>query len=251
MILWQVPEAETHNKGLRKGRCAMASHAAVWASEAPTPAQLREFFAQIESGKVTKGRLQSFLRGEFAQAGRSIEEQLAAWTLLYREVFGEEHDFSSLTIPAQRPGFNRLIVVAKGMTPNRIFLAMQKLFPAWRYTEDLDQISSVRKADHDYAVWVRDRVEADEEYANKSARDLEHEKVNGITLEERMFFEIIFFRETGKHLDEKNWTLCAGSRGPGGGVPRVYWNPAYGYVYMGWTIPEHRDPGIHARAVVS
>ncbi len=30
----------------------------------PTPAQLKELFAQIESGRVTKERLQQFLRGE-------------------------------------------------------------------------------------------------------------------------------------------------------------------------------------------
>lgn len=40
------------------------SHTAVWASEAPTPAQLKELFSQIDSGRVTKGRLQAFLRGK-------------------------------------------------------------------------------------------------------------------------------------------------------------------------------------------
>jgi DNA-directed RNA polymerase alpha subunit len=34
-----------------------------WASDSPTPAQLKEFFSQIESGRITKARLQSFLRG--------------------------------------------------------------------------------------------------------------------------------------------------------------------------------------------
>ena len=49
------------------------SHAAHWASEAPTPAQLKEFFAQIESGRVTRSRLQSLLRGEsFSDVGLSI-----------------------------------------------------------------------------------------------------------------------------------------------------------------------------------
>ncbi len=40
------------------------SHAAGWASDTPTPAQLKEFFAQMESGRITKDRLQEFLRGE-------------------------------------------------------------------------------------------------------------------------------------------------------------------------------------------
>lgn len=40
----------------------MDKHANDWAPEAPTPAQLKEFFAQIQSGRVTKSRLQDFLR---------------------------------------------------------------------------------------------------------------------------------------------------------------------------------------------
>lgn len=39
------------------------SHAAGLGSDAPTPAQLKELHAQIESGRVTKDSLQAFLRG--------------------------------------------------------------------------------------------------------------------------------------------------------------------------------------------
>jgi hypothetical protein len=41
----------------------MVSHATGRGSGQPTPAQFKELFAQIESGKVNKGRLQEFLRG--------------------------------------------------------------------------------------------------------------------------------------------------------------------------------------------
>ena len=39
------------------------SHVNGWVSDAPTPAQLKEFFAQIQSGRITKESLQDFLRG--------------------------------------------------------------------------------------------------------------------------------------------------------------------------------------------
>jgi hypothetical protein len=39
------------------------SQTAGWASGSPTPAQLKEFFAQVEVGRITKDRLQNFLRG--------------------------------------------------------------------------------------------------------------------------------------------------------------------------------------------
>lgn len=46
-------------------RCAMtASHAAAWASDAPTPAQLKELFAQIDYGRITGARMQVLLRGD-------------------------------------------------------------------------------------------------------------------------------------------------------------------------------------------
>lgn len=40
------------------------SHVAGWTPEAPSPAQIKEFFSQIETGRVTKTRLQAFLSGD-------------------------------------------------------------------------------------------------------------------------------------------------------------------------------------------
>lgn len=40
------------------------SHVNGWASDAPTPAQIKELFAQIESGRITKESLQKFLRDQ-------------------------------------------------------------------------------------------------------------------------------------------------------------------------------------------
>ena len=39
-----------------------SSHVSGWASDAPTPAQIKELFDQIGSGRITKAHLQSFLR---------------------------------------------------------------------------------------------------------------------------------------------------------------------------------------------
>ena len=43
---------------------AVKPHAAVWSPDAPTSAQLKELFAQIDSGRITRERLQSFLCGD-------------------------------------------------------------------------------------------------------------------------------------------------------------------------------------------
>lgn len=61
------------------------SHAAVWASNTPTPAQLAELFRQIQSGRVTKGKLQILLR-----TGPSSREELARIVMGDDIIFPEE-----------------------------------------------------------------------------------------------------------------------------------------------------------------
>ncbi len=183
-------------------------------------------------------------------------EALTQWQLLYREVFDIELDVSLIAMPkACCPGFGRLIVVAEGMTPNRIFEAMGKLFPSWRYTDDLDASldpeRAKRKASRAYAIRCRGRIEADEELKNRSADDLDRDGVNTMTLEERLLYEIIYFRETGRHLDQECITICSGSRFRYGRVPRVSWYPRAGEAYVRWCNPGDRGDAIRARAVVS
>lgn len=124
----------------------------------------------------------------------------------------------------------------------------------WTYTDlkNLDNVNDVvQRPDGDYAIWVRDRQEADEELQNKSADDIQREGLNTETLKERILHEWCHFEETGKHLDEKNWTICAGSRGPDGGVPGVCWGPYYGEVGVGRSDSGYRRSDVRARLAVS
>jgi hypothetical protein len=57
------------------------SRAAGWPSDAPTAAQLKELFAQIDSGRIKKSDLQRFLR-------QSREVEAADPTLFYRNLTG-------------------------------------------------------------------------------------------------------------------------------------------------------------------
>jgi len=150
---------------------------------------------------------------------------LANWQQFYRKFFGIGLDLSSVKIPEQQPGFDRLIVVAKGLTLNQVYDVCAKHFPCWRYTEDLDKavFANDRTANAAYAVWFRDRQEADEELKNLSADQLKEQGIPGITLLERLLYELKFWDETKKHLDIQNWTLCTGSRCSDGSVPRVRW----------------------------
>ncbi|MBU1159674.1 hypothetical protein KKD04_00640, partial [Patescibacteria group bacterium] len=105
--------------------------------------------------------------------------------------------------------------------------------------------------DNAYAIRVRNVVEADEEFKNLSANQLKEQNIPGITLEERLIYEIKFFKETGKHLDIQNITLCAGSRYVDGDVPYVRWSPSYGELRVLWYVPGPRNDYLCARQAVS
>jgi len=224
------------------------SHAVGWALDAPTPAQLKEFFAQVESGRINKDRLQEFLRGKGVV---DVSTMIADWQTFYQKFFGMDVDFSEVSIPPKREGFDRLIVVAQGFTLNQVFNVCQKNFPCWRYIEDLDKETkgrNDREPTEHYAIWVCDRKEADEELKNLSANDLKEKGIKGITLLERLLLELKYWDETNEHLDVKNVTLCSGSRSSDGDVPGVIW---YGKLKVRWYSPRHVSSFLRFRAVVS
>lgn len=237
------------------------SHASAWASDAPTPAQLKEFFAQIEAEKITRDRLQRFLRGDGSAASvdisAAIREQIGLWERFYREILEMAVDFSSLRIPTPTdPGFSWLVVVPQGITSNRIVKAMRERqkIRVWTYTEDLD--ADVNEHERDpkdgsYAILVRNRIEADQEFADKSANDIREMGVATMTLPERLALESFYRSRTGEHLDRENVTGCYGSRDRDGSVPRVRWNAADGEVDVLWWYPTSRRSRIRPRQVVS
>jgi len=199
------------------------AHVAGWASNSPTPAQLKEFFAQIESGRITGESLQAFLQRGVAGG---LSPSLSDWQVFYAEVFGIQTDFSTLRVPEKQEGFDRLIVVAGGMTPENVFQKSQQLFPCAKGTgQSLDEIIQSQRSGKEgaYAIWVRETVEADRDLKNLSANDLEAQGIPGITLEERLLYELKYFKETGQHLDRESVTLCSGSRRTPAGVPSVGW----------------------------
>jgi len=182
---------------------------------------------------------------------RYCTDPVTDWQNFYEDVFDIQVDFSDLQIPEEQKGFDRLIIVANGMTPQRLYDRCKASFACWKWTDkSLDGVAeSERTAEENYAIWIRNRVEADEELKSKSADMLKSEGVPGITLEERLVYELKYFRETGKHLDVRNVTLCAGSRYSDGGVPRVRWFG--GSLEVSWCLPDHRIGLLCSRQVVS
>lgn len=201
---------------------------------------LKDLFRQFHDGSLTLEQATAFKehRNPF-----EILLPVQGWQDFYRKHFGVDVDFSTITIPKHRPGFDRLIIVVQGLTLNQTYNVCVRQFPCWRYAEDLDKAISHNDRDAKnggYAVWFRNRQEADEELKNISADQLAEQKIPGITLLERLLYELKYWNEAGEHLDISNWTFCTGSRNADGYVPRVNWSGGrlkvtwrYSYDYTG------------------
>ena len=213
---------------------------------------LGDLCSKLKHGSITPEELELFVnrRNPF----ESRQAVLAQWEAVYRDL-GIVVDLAGLKVPAKRRGLDRLIVVPRGIKIQQAYNACASAFPCRKWVgEDLDAV--VNENDRDpsggaYAVWVRERVEADEEYKNQSADQLRERNVLGITLLERLLYELKFFKETGYHLDIKNVTLSAGSRYRGGRVPSVRFRESLGQVHVLWCHPSSAYGFLRSREVVS
>lgn len=200
-----------------------------WAPNAPTPV---------------------FLRSK--EVAKTIKKWVFEWEGFYRKKFKMSVDLSGVNIVfPEDPEFTRLIIVAQGLTMNRGYDVCAEYFPCWCYVDDLDKAitSNDRTVDKSsYAVWFRDRKEADEELKNLSANQLAEKKIPGITLLERLLYELKYWDETGEHLDVSSWTLCTGSRDSDGPVPLVGWHGDR--LRVDWDYPGGRFGDLRSRAAV-
>ncbi len=209
---------------------------------------LKDFFRQIHDGSISLQQLRAFLKHTNPFG---VVDSIKDWQDFYRDTFGVEVDFSDLKIPDKQEGFDRLIIVAGGMTPQRLYDKCKELFPCWKWADkNLDEIvNSERTAENGaYAIWFRDQVEADEELKNLSANDLKEQGITCITLEERLLYELKYFKETGRHLDIHNVTLCSGSRDSDGYVPHVCWS--YDRLGVYWSHLGYRCVHLRSRRAV-
>ena len=125
--------------------------------------------------------------------------------------------------------------------------ACRKQFKVWSWYDDA-------KLDADFPPvkstrYFKKDVEADEDLKNLSADDLKEKGIEGITLRERILLELQYFKDTGKHLDIDNITLCSGSRYSDGLVPDVRLASG-GNVRVGWYDSRGSRPYLRARRAV-
>lgn len=219
--------------------------------------------ASATFGKMSEAELQLWigkkelirkqLREIFNRTDLYAEER-EVWRKFYQKYFQFDINVADMFIPENpTDGDWRLIVVAQGLTLNQVYKCMSETFKCGKYVDDLD--ASVTKNTRDtkeaYAVWVRVGAEPDEKYLDKSTNQADPNMKIGMTLMERMLLEIIYFDETGKHLDIEGWTLCSGSRSSDGDVPSVDWYSDDQLVWVSWSCLDFSGARYGLREAVS
>ncbi len=177
------------------------------------------------------------------------------WEEVYKAL-GMEKEYQEFTLSIS-PSSNRWVVpVLKDVTPNKVVKALRSRgVDVYVSRGDLD--AGVTANDRDpnrdgsYVIAFHKTVEADKENADKSAAQLVKEGRQGIDLLERLLLGLGYFLTTGNHLDVNSWTLCTGSRGPGGRVPVVGRRADGRGIDVGWCRPGRSDGRLCSRSVAS
>jgi hypothetical protein len=224
-----------------------------------TPGQMKDVISAIVQGvpvnlpQGSKGRLLRELKKVYASIIENpYADSVLGWEQFYLKHFQKAYDFSQMVI-SDCPGENWRLLIIVDLLLEQLYAKMKELFPCWRWTnDDFDKFVNWNERDAKkgaYAIWVKDGVEADEEYKNHSANKIKEIGIATETLGERFIHEIKFFDETGKHLDVKNVTLCAGSRYSDGVVPYVDWHDVELLVY--WHSTDYAGGNLRSREIVS
>lgn len=183
-----------------------------------------------------------------------VDDRVKWWRAHYQNIYRLNPDFSGFRAPKRQEGFHRLAVLPRGFKIRSWVETVSHIHGLDLHDNDLDAMLATNDRTSEsgaYAVWIRDRQEADEELKNLSALMLAEQKVAGITLAERLVAGTAHLFETGRHMDVENWTSCTGSRYSDGDVPYVNWRPGDRELYVNRHDPGDRDGYLRSRAVVS
>lgn len=198
--------------------------------------------------------VQPQIKGTFA-AGKLLADlgRSEFWSEMW-QYLGWEFNPTGLLVPTEQDGHSWLIGMPQSMTDNKSFELNAGNFNCWRWTDDLDA-AIVHNDRHPkngaYFIRVRNRIEADKELKNLSAKVLWDRQIPGITHMEREVLEQAVWLVSGKHLDIENVTLCHGSRYSFGGVPGVGWVSDYDWLQVDRCHPGFAHGCLRGRSVVS
>ncbi|MFA6428250.1 MAG: hypothetical protein WCW02_01775 [Candidatus Buchananbacteria bacterium] len=167
------------------------------------------------------------LNQELKQSQEVIEVfyKIVDWQDFYQEVFELKYDFFDLIIPKKEEGFDRLIIMAPGLTNQQLWDKTSEICKrlAGTLLINFNLFTSERTTKTAYAFWVRDDQEAcaDESAEFLSVKQVKEREPVAETLEERLLHDLKYLKETGRRLDYQSQTLCSGSVDKFGRMPCI------------------------------
>lgn len=179
---------------------------------------------------------------------------------MYRIVCDKKVDCAGIALPLKPDYPCWPVIVMPQVSLNAAFADLKGKFSCWSYYgDDLENVIDRKQEERDgrtepYGIWVRAVRDAMEDINNLSANAIKNRGLKTITLDERIRLDAFYWVLTGgakrgTHLDVVGWTLCSGSRHPGGGVPCVYGGD--GWVRVHWVPRGSANPRVGARQVVT
>ena len=227
-----------------------------------------DLLGKIRRGKISLESFEQFIRGELVhktdgkpvvkkkpKPGTLSWDDARAYLCELAGLSAELDAFCSQHKAVVLPGHWQ-VVMPKGLTYAVIAKLHQKLKVQLDSPSDLERIDLAKEQrdpnrDGTYVVVFKANQEADEENAKQSANDRQAKNCQDITVLERLWLGLVYSLVTGNHLDEKTWTLCAGSRCSDGAVPGVRWDSDGRGVYVRWYDPVSSNALLRSRSVVS
>lgn len=223
-------------------RCAMQkSHAADRGSEQPTPAQLMELFAQINSGRVTKEGLQRFLRG----STQPVTVEVARKIMGKKNFFGPEQwreFFGETSQPARIPEipWTPEELVSPGINQEHfLFLGLESfngkpldlgkwycVFPGkdhpkfyldWYLTHDFAQKTGGIR----WYLMPVGIIEGTNNLPWDRQKSMLPEKYEIPLAIERVSANVLFYLLNGKYMDTDYWALTSDNPDPYKGYPNI------------------------------
>src|SRR5258708_28242324 len=98
---------------------------------------LADIMTKAGNGTFTLDELKRFAKRENPFVGaRLSKHQRALWERFYRDEFKMEVDFSEVRVPDNPGGFDRVLVIAQGVTIGMVVIAMRNYFKVWTYIDD-------------------------------------------------------------------------------------------------------------------
>lgn len=198
------------------------------------------------------------------------EQVKKEWMTFYRKYFNLDLNLSHLSIPPHQTGYDRVIVVAGGLTFESLILVMRQHFEVLFANTYLPgyfdhNIISSRTNEQTYAIRVKDNHEAGETYRTSVGIEKlfsdapEGRPVNEINLKERLLLELKYNDESGDHLDQETFTVCTGSYYRKDSLalsPAVGWKAGNGsyyppFLFISECYAVYTLDGLYSRSVVA